>query len=871
MKYFKHIVIGLVLTATLTKAQPWDVVLHVTTPNTFTPLMVADANSILAGTRKSANAGASWNPYTMTTGNHSVKSGQFLNQNNGIVLAMASPSGTALVLRTTNGGLSWTLKTPATFTTNPVAQNFFTMSTGYALTSTGAFLKTSDSGNTWQAGGSIGISGTALFFTSLDTGFALGHGPTIYRTVNGGATWTSTTTTATGSLRAVHFPTKTTGYVVGDSGIILKTTNGGATWNEQSHGVHPHLLDIHFYGPDTGYAVGYAGTILKTTNGGALWTPQASGTTRKLHAVRWSEPGVAFTVADSGMILRTGVPSGVVIPPSGLNYPRAQVAIYVVGSPMADTPIVLGTLPTFTIVPSLPPGLTLNNSNGIISGTPAATATQGTQNYVVTASNPAGSSKDTLNISIAFAPPSDFRYYYPNPRTWAVGVPILENTAVLNGYGVTFSASPPLPAGITLNSATGSITGTPTAVSPQTVHTVIATNPGGSDSVTLNYGVGINAWDSLVTGVPEQTLLSVLFTDSSHGYVGGFGNILKTVNAGASWQKVTAGDREIQAIALSSQNTGYAVSNSGTILLKTTTAGTSWTSEATVGSGSPTALATIQTAPGDAIFIGTRSSILKTVNAGVSWSPYTTPVTPIGFRFTNANRGYALGHDGTVFRTADAGQTWISSPSTITATLAAAHFADSSNWIAVGAGGKIVRTTNGGASWSTIGGTPAKALTSLAFLDTLTGWAVGDSGLILQTLDGGTTWSQMVTGRAVPFHAITVAPGGKRYVTGAGGVLLVNDSIHLTSLSPYRVMSANRFTATYRSGTLILSNNLDAPTPLIIRVLDARGRVRERMTFPLAPVGHSTIQLPLKNTGSDFLILDIRTNTARYQVKVPPQ
>jgi hypothetical protein len=98
--------------------------------------------------------------------------------------------------------------------------------------------------------------------------------------------WSVLTTNSTSNLKGIHFPTETTGYAVGDNGTILKTTNGGAQWTSQTTSYPGYWFwDVHFIDENTGYVVGESdpgfnpcgqGIILKTTNGGTNWTTLAS-------------------------------------------------------------------------------------------------------------------------------------------------------------------------------------------------------------------------------------------------------------------------------------------------------------------------------------------------------------------------------------------------------------------------------------------------------------------------------------------------------------------------------------------------------------------------------------------------------------------
>jgi hypothetical protein len=53
------------------------------------------------------------------------------------------------------------------------------------------------------------------------------------------------------------------------------------------------------------------------------------------------------------------------------------------------------------------------------------------------------------------------------------------------GQVVSWSVSPSLPAGISLDTSTGDISGTPTAITSSAVYTITATNSGGSDTTEV--------------------------------------------------------------------------------------------------------------------------------------------------------------------------------------------------------------------------------------------------------------------------------------------------------------------------------------------------------------------------------------------------
>ncbi|MBC8752770.1 hypothetical protein OKW42_003462 [Paraburkholderia sp. WC7.3d] len=66
----------------------------------------------------------------------------------------------------------------------------------------------------------------------------------------------------------------------------------------------------------------------------------------------------------------------------------------------------------------------------------------------------------------------------------------LPDTPSSSGGTITqYSVSPPLPAGLSLNSRTGAITGTPTAVSNATIYTITGTKAAGSTTTLVEIEV----------------------------------------------------------------------------------------------------------------------------------------------------------------------------------------------------------------------------------------------------------------------------------------------------------------------------------------------------------------------------------------------
>jgi hypothetical protein len=134
-------------------------------------------------------------------------------------------------------------------------------------------LQTTDFGLTWRVVSQTGAANTprdplAFTFPSVNRGFAVGQTGQIFRTDDGGTTWTAQQSGTNRHLRGVQFVTEGTGFVVGDTGTILVTNNGGQTWTQVVSGTHLNLWGLEFLDRGFGVAVGDGGAVLKTLSGG---------------------------------------------------------------------------------------------------------------------------------------------------------------------------------------------------------------------------------------------------------------------------------------------------------------------------------------------------------------------------------------------------------------------------------------------------------------------------------------------------------------------------------------------------------------------------------------------------------------------------
>lgn len=252
----------------------------------------------------------------------------FTSSNTGFIIGDSNK-----VLKTTNRGQNWLLKTPALVENRLFAIFFVNANTGYisgrfggwVATGGSAFImRTLNGGENWTT---IPISAQDnyqqrgdLYFFNADTGLVCGEAGNIHRTTNRGINWT-TINTGLGvddRIFSIHFTSVNTGYVTANdynqvlninTGKILKTTNGGLNWTNiplpgNIEGHAKFFYKIRFVNPNTGYTVGNYTGIVKTTDAGNSWFREALIAPALLNSISFLNGNLGYTVG-GGIIIKT--------------------------------------------------------------------------------------------------------------------------------------------------------------------------------------------------------------------------------------------------------------------------------------------------------------------------------------------------------------------------------------------------------------------------------------------------------------------------------------------------------------------------------------------------------------------------------------
>jgi alpha-tubulin suppressor-like RCC1 family protein len=524
--------------------------------------------------------------------------------------------------------------------------------------------------------------------------------------------------------------------------------------------------------------------------------------------------------------------------------------------------ITASSFPTSFNATGLPAGLSVNTATGVISGTPTAV---GTSSIMLSASNISGTGTATLTLTINPPPPEI------NSAATATGT-----TGVAFSYTITASNSPTsfnatgLPAGLSVNTTTGVISGTPTTAGKSTV-TLSATNAGGTETATLTLTVNppVPVITSATTatgtkGVAFSYTITATNSPTSYGATG--------LPAGLSVNTTTG--------VISGTPTGTPTSN---VTLKATNAGGTGTAILTLTINPPTPVITSATTA-----TGTTGVAFNyTITASNSPTSYSATGLPAGLS-VNTSTGKITGTPTTVGTSSvTIGATNVTGTGTATLTLTinppapvigSATTATGTTGVAFSYAitasnsptsfnatglptGLSVNTTTG-----VISGTPTATGTSSVTLSATNAGGTGTKTLSLKVNPPApviTSATAVAATKGVAFsYTITATNSPTSYAaTGLPGGLSVNTTTGVISGTPTSTpTSSATIKATNAGGTGTATLTFNPPAPVITSPATATGTNGTAFSYTItatnSPTSYNASGLPTGlsvNTGTGVI------------------
>lgn len=168
------------------------------------------------------------------------------------------------------------------------------------------------------------------------------------------------------------------------------------------------------------------------------------------------------------------------------------------------------------------------------------------------------------------------------------------------------------------------------------------------------------------------------------------------------------------------------------------------------------------------VAVGPRGHILVSRNGGADWKQAPSPVSSdlVAVRFLDAQRGWAVGHDGVVLHSADGGASWVLQLDGRRAARIAAEHAARDPGLDDEARDFAARFAEEGAD---------KPLLDVLFINASEGFVVGAFNTVFRTMDGGRSWEPLFARTDNPniSHLYALAQHrGEVYAAGERGLLL---------------------------------------------------------------------------------------------------
>lgn len=276
------------------------------------------------------------------------------------------------------------------------------------------------------------------------------------------------------------------------------TSGGSVTVNANPAAVRPNLdISLQLLSSD--------GTALTQANpdqafNASLTTTLAAGT----YALRIVGTGRSNPLVDGytsygsigGYTLTGTIPVGTLPAPVITSAGTLEVSV---GSPLSYQITATNSPASYSVTGALPAGVSLNAATGLISGTPTVV---GTFNVTIGATNSTGTGTRVLTITVSSVVSAPV-ITSATSLSVSVGSPLSYQITATNSP-TSYSVTGTLPSGVSLNTATGLISGTPTAAGTFAV-TIGASNVGGTGSATLTIKV-ISAGMTLTTALDASGL-----------------------------------------------------------------------------------------------------------------------------------------------------------------------------------------------------------------------------------------------------------------------------------------------------------------------------------------------------------------------------
>jgi photosystem II stability/assembly factor-like uncharacterized protein len=534
-------------------------------------LMFGEKSTIL----KSTDSGLSWERTTPDSagGMRTIYSASFLNNNTGYFCGAGG-----MIAKTTDGGATWNFQTSGV-TTNLLEISFYDENYGFAGGSSAVLLKTTNGGDTWvkyetgTTSGEVyriafapGTNGATVFVGSGVT--TIGR---ISKSTDSGSTFAPAAGyTSTTAVRGLQFIDANTGYAGNGTFEIYKTTDGGQTFTLSYDPGTGVFYDMRAGTGGVIFAAGSRGEVYKTTDQGATWSFHNSLISATISTIAVKENliiaagtgGSMSKSSDTGINWSMMSMTGTIDDIRNITFVTDQTGYAIGGTSTAS--VIIKTTNGGQTWEKLPFSTTyFTRSQYWLNETTGFVGRRG--QYGLFKTTDGGLNFDSVNTGIGTSTQSWNVIAFANADTGYIAGDNGNYCRTTDG-GVSWTVLPN-----NLHHGTGIIYD----IAVIDAKTVVSMGGGGRVFKTTDAGQTFTDYSGLGT---TSAMYSVDFYGKDLGYlVGSSGRVYKTTNGGANWSYTTpAGSTTLYKVKIISENIIWISGSSGLVFF-TTDGGTSWT------------------------------------------------------------------------------------------------------------------------------------------------------------------------------------------------------------------------------------------------------------------------------------------------------
>lgn len=563
---------------------------------------------------------------------------------------------------TTNSGKSWT---DSYNYLSLISTSFIDTNTGFGVGYDKKVYKTTDGGKTWTYNNQAGYQ-YVLFMNNV--GFIAGDSGKIIRTKDGGRTWDKLNSGIKQSLISLDYLDDDFLVAKSDSGKFIITKNLGTSWYQVNNPVNDKIVSLYMLNVNEGYAFSVGRYIYFTNNGGISWEQKSSSVLRikSLFFIN-QKRGYSFDESSNSVYETSD---------GGLSWERSNAfseGYRQFVFPRPGLALAISNASEFKVYKAGQFKEFLWQSvDGFQSSNPFFTYVKPKSSTIYNlrvysdgcyASDSVLVGLDPLHVSlgkdISVLPGDSVKLFASvGNRNGKWNLFFLNFSRIsfpshLVGYGLTSSGSvyKTIDGGKNWSNLIS-------LSNVKEIYFIDQLNGYASGSELYKTSDGGVTWAKVNIDLFNY-INRVYFLNRKRGFVFSGGSFyMETNDFGRSWRKIDLGNGYgLKDFFFLNDSTGYILlQNSGGYLF-TRNGGSTWEKKSVLIPGSnPQVIAFTDSLHGTIA----GNSIIKTNDGGKSWKQVKNPSTNsiINLKFVNKNTGYALAY-GTIIRTDDGGETWV--------------------------------------------------------------------------------------------------------------------------------------------------------------------------------------------------------------------